>query len=124
MEPCSKVNKIDGNLCFEKATEVEPEFWKSSSQIMSIFKTRSKNAGLEYFQPHAYKTHLVIKPAMSKAKNSEEIKAISQNFGHEYIHSSLCQVRLISLLSETTILLLSDIRPIRFNYFIDSIILH
>ena len=82
--PRSKVNKIDGNLCFEKATEIEPVFWQGNATIISMFKTRSKKAGLEYFQPHTYR-HLAVKLAMAKAKNGEEIKAISQNFGHEYV---------------------------------------
>lgn len=86
--PRSKINKIDGNLCFEKATEVESKFWHGNSQIISIFKTRSKRAELEYFQPHSYR-HLAAHLALKKARSGEEIKAVSQHFGHEHIATTL-----------------------------------
>jgi hypothetical protein len=61
----------NGNLRFEKATEVEPEFWQNSSQIMSISKTRDKNAGLKYFQPRAYR-HLAINRPCQKQKTAKK----------------------------------------------------
>jgi site-specific recombinase XerD len=82
--PCSKNNKSKHQLCFEESTEVEAKFWTGSWSIRNILKRRVKEAGVEYFQPHTYR-HLAIELAMSKAKSGEEIKAISQNFGHEKI---------------------------------------
>lgn len=39
---------------------------------------------MEHYPPHTYR-HLAIRLAFKKAKNPEETKAISQNFGHEHI---------------------------------------
>lgn len=86
--PRSKQTQGENNLSFESSTEIEPEFWRVTGSIRSIFKQRAENAGLPYFPPHTFR-HLAIDLALKNACNGEEIKAISQNFGHEHISTTL-----------------------------------
>jgi len=75
-------------LSFETASEVEPVFWQGTGRIREIFKNRAKEAGLPYYPPHTFR-HLAVSLALKNCKNGEEMKAISQNFGHEHIATTL-----------------------------------
>jgi len=86
--PRSKTDKGENNLSFEPAQEVEPTFWKTTGRVREIFKRRSKEAGLPYFPPHTFR-HTAFNTAKKKCKNFEQFSAISQNFGHEYVATSL-----------------------------------
>ncbi len=88
MFPRSKNRKEEGNLSFQDAQEVEPVFWKDGTNIQRVVKQRSEAAGLEYFHPHLYR-HLAIQLALTRARGGDEIKAISQNFGHEEVATTL-----------------------------------
>jgi integrase len=88
MFPRSKTNKPTEQLCFKEATEIEPEFWAGGQGIRNIFKRRVKEANTEYYPPHSYR-HRAILLALEKAKNGKEIKAVSQNFGHENVSTTL-----------------------------------
>ncbi len=89
MFPRARTDQGRNNLSFESATEVEAAYWSGAGRIREIFKKRSKAAGLPYFPPHTFR-HLAINLAFKACKNGEEIKAISQNFGHEHIATTLC----------------------------------
>jgi integrase/recombinase XerD len=82
MFPRAKTDQGRNNLSFESATEVEAAYWSGTGR-------RSEGAGLPYFPPHTFR-HLAINLAFKACKNGEEIKAISQNFGHEHIATTLC----------------------------------
>ncbi len=86
--PRSELEKGADNLTFEASSDVEPVFWQGSSRIREIFKKRSKEAGLSYFPPHTFR-HLATILAFRACRNGEEIKAISQNFGHEHIATTI-----------------------------------
>lgn len=86
--PRSKADQGENNLCFEPALEIEPAFWKTTGRIREIFKRRSQEAGLPYFPPHTFR-HTAISLALKSCKDGEQIKAISQNFGHEYVATTL-----------------------------------
>lgn len=86
--PRSKKDQGINNLSFKNATEVEPIFWKGTGRIREIFKHRAKEANLPYFAPHTFR-HLAIDLALKSCKNGEQIKAISQNFGHENVATTL-----------------------------------
>jgi integrase len=86
--PRSKTDKGEDNLSFEAASEVEPVFWQGTDRIREIFKNRAKEAGLPYFPPHTFR-HSATDLALKGCTNGEEIKAISQNFGHKYIATTL-----------------------------------
>lgn len=89
-DPIFPRNKIE---CAENSktfisNSVEPKFWLSATSMRSIFKQRFKNAGIEYFSPHTFR-HLAVNSAIAKCKNGYEIKAVSQNFGHENVGTTM-----------------------------------
>ena len=86
--PRSKRNRPQGDLCFCPATDVEQKCWKDTESLRDIFKERAKAKNLPYFPPKAFRSSAVLL-ALSFAKTGEEIKAISQCFGHEYIATTL-----------------------------------
>jgi len=86
--PRSKNRRSNENLSFESATEIEPIFWQGTGRIREIFKRRSQAAGLPYFPPHTFR-HLAVDLALKHCQTGEEIKAVSQNFGHEHIATTL-----------------------------------
>jgi len=77
--PKAKVEQ-DG-LAFVKSTELCREFI-SASQMRRTIKQRCLSAGLPYFNPHSFR-HACVALAFESATNAQEIKAISQNLGHE-----------------------------------------
>ncbi|MGD9581583.1 MAG: site-specific integrase, partial [Vampirovibrionia bacterium] len=81
--PRNKVVNAEGTKTF-MSDSVEPAFWQSVNSMRTIFKQRFKDAGVEYFSPHTF-GHLAVSLATQKCKNAEELKAVSQNFGHEDI---------------------------------------
>jgi len=87
--PRSKLDQGNDHMTFEPSNEVEPVFWQGTGRMREIFKKRSHDAELPYFPPHTFR-HLAITLALKACKNGEEIKAISQNFGHEQIATTLC----------------------------------
>ncbi|MBF0523367.1 MAG: tyrosine-type recombinase/integrase [Candidatus Omnitrophica bacterium] len=86
--PQARTENSPDNLSFETATNVSRAFWKGAGPIRKIFNKRSDEAGLPYFPPHAFR-HLAVDLALKACKNGEQIKAISQNFGHEYIATTM-----------------------------------
>ncbi len=70
------------------ASGVEPVFWSGGSSIREILKTRADQAGLPYFQPHSFR-HAACRTALQMARSPEELKALSQNFGHEQVTTTL-----------------------------------
>ena len=86
--PRSKAEQGENNLSFEKAKEVEPAYWQGTGRIREIFKKRSKEAGLPYYPPHTFR-HLAVDLGFKHCKTGDQIKAISQNFGHEHIATTL-----------------------------------
>ncbi|TMA93745.1 MAG: hypothetical protein E6J74_17170 [Deltaproteobacteria bacterium] len=82
--PRAKLDQGNGNLSFQSPTEVEAKFWHGAGRIREIFKQRSQQAGLPYYPPHTFR-HLAINLAVRACKNGEETKAVSQNFGHEFV---------------------------------------
>lgn len=66
------------------AKGIEPEFWSDAGAMRKIFKDRAKDAGLEYFSPHKFR-HFAINRAYEFIETAEQMKAVSQNVGHENI---------------------------------------
>ncbi|MBN1574829.1 MAG: site-specific integrase [Deltaproteobacteria bacterium] len=82
--PRSKIRQEENGLSFEDSLEIEPVYWQGTGSIRKIFKKRSREAGLPYFSPHTFR-HLAVDLAIQNCRTGEQIKAVSQNFGHEYI---------------------------------------
>ncbi len=100
--PQSKVDKEFGSLAYS-CNDIRPEFWHSSNSIRVILKTHSEKAGLEYFKPHAFR-HGAIHHAMRFCKNAEQIKALSQNFGHENIGTTMTTYGKLDWSSQSSII--------------------
>ena len=80
-------NKLDENNCFV-AGGISREHWAASQSIREIFSNAFKNAGLKYYNPHSFR-HTLVHDAMEKGATVEQIKALSQNIGHESIMTTL-----------------------------------
>ncbi len=85
--PRSKVEHIDGGLTFV-SHKVEPVYWKTTNSIRKMLEKRSAGASLEYYRPHSFR-HTAINLATGRCHNGEEFRAVSQNFGHENIGTTL-----------------------------------
>ena len=70
--PRSKAEQIKDGYSFIYQ-DVEPEFWKGTGSIRAILKTRSQNAGLEYYHPHSFR-QVAVHLAIKKAKTIEQMK--------------------------------------------------
>jgi integrase len=85
--PRSKREQIEGGLTFI-CREVEPFSWKGTNSIREILKDRASAARLEYFHPHSFR-HLAVNLATRNCRTAEQVKAVSQNFGHEYVGTTM-----------------------------------
>lgn len=86
--PRSKMDQGKDGMSFEVSSTVEPVFWRGTGRVREIFKKRSHAVGLPYFPPHTFR-HLAVDLALKSCRNGEEIKAISQNFGHEHVATTM-----------------------------------
>jgi integrase/recombinase XerD len=88
MFPRSKLEQGPERSSFEKPAEVEALYWQGTGAIRRIFRERAQNAGLPYYPPHTFR-HTAIGLALKHCRTGDQIKAISQNFGHEHIATTL-----------------------------------
>lgn len=85
--PRCKIVQAEDGFTFE-SHEVEPVFWESTGPIRTILETRAAHAGLEYYHPHSFR-HAAVHQATRYVQTPEEMKALSQNFGHEHVNTTL-----------------------------------
>jgi integrase/recombinase XerD len=77
-----------------EASGLEREGWRSSGAIRAVFRKAFEGAGLPYFNPHSFR-HAVARHGNRICSSFEELQAISQNFGHSSIKTTVthyCQV--------------------------------
>lgn len=67
---------------------LEPEFWRSTSSPVRMLRKRAKVAGLPFFPVHTYR-HLAVILAIDMAREPKEVKAVSQNFGHKKVITTM-----------------------------------
>jgi integrase len=80
--PSTKIGQ-DENLSFTNLG-IEPVHWSSASPIRKIFKQAFTNAGLKYYTPHLFRNTLADL-GQKICKTPEQLKAWSQNLGHENV---------------------------------------
>lgn len=85
------------------------DFWKNESSLTIMMKKRAVAADLTYFHPHLYR-HSAILIATRKAKTVEELKAISQNYSHKSVLTTLIIYGNIALEDQLEILKILDDR--------------
>jgi site-specific recombinase XerD len=59
-----------------------PHGWATTEPIRSIFRAAFTAAGLPYYNPHSFR-HMLMRHAMALHLTPEQLKAWSQNLGHE-----------------------------------------
>ena len=64
------------------------EHWRNATRIRTIFRKAFERAGLPYFNPHSFRNTLV-RLGQSKCKGPEDLKAWSQNIGHDHVMTTL-----------------------------------
>jgi integrase len=67
---------------------VEPVRWADASPVRTIFKEAFTRAGLPYFPPHSFR-HTLGHLMQTMCRTPEQIRAWSQNLGHENIATTL-----------------------------------
>jgi len=87
MFPRNKVERSPETLVF-CSSETEPKFWKGAGSIRRILELRSKEAGLRYYKPHSFR-HAASHIAQSYCRTPEQMRAVSQNLGHENIGTTI-----------------------------------
>jgi integrase len=63
---------------------LERAHWRTASPIRKIFREAFVHAGLSYFNPHSFRKTLAH-IGQSLCRSPEELKAWSQNLGHEQV---------------------------------------
>lgn len=77
----------DHNDCFV-AVGLTREHWASAQSVRNIVRASFEAAGLPYFHPHTFR-HMLVEQAYRHCKTPEQLKAWSQNFGHEDVLTTL-----------------------------------
>jgi len=80
--PATKISNGEENVNYYSTGEVEPKFLKTSTSLRKIFEKRFKQAGIGYYNPHAFR-HFWVREISKLPLTEEEKKAISQNLGHK-----------------------------------------
>jgi hypothetical protein len=60
------------------------EFWADAEPVRRIFRKAFERAGLPYFNPHSLR-NLLARLGTELCQNAEQLKAWSQNLGHEQL---------------------------------------
>ncbi len=79
---------LENSYSFKESEDIEPVFWSTPNSMRKIFKRRAASANLPYYPPHTFR-HSAVLYALRTAGNGEEVKAVSQNFGHEDLGTTL-----------------------------------
>lgn len=82
--PATKIELMSATQHSFISNGVSKEFWSDAGAMRKIFKVRAEQMKLEYFAPHKFR-HFAIREASNRAVTPEQLKAISQNVGHESI---------------------------------------
>lgn len=76
----------DENMAFQ-AQGLEPVCWSTTAPVRDIFRQAFEGAGLPYFHPHSFR-HTLAQLMSQYCRNMEQLKAWSQNLGHEHINTT------------------------------------
>lgn len=66
---------------------INKDFWANTNPMRKIFKERSKQTSVPYFTPHKFR-HFLINESQKHMTSIEQLKALSQNLGHENISTT------------------------------------
>ena len=71
-----------------EATGLRREHWRTTGPIRGIFRAAFRSAGIPYHNPHSLRNSLVLL-AYAMCRTPEDLKAWSQNLGHESVMTTL-----------------------------------
>ena len=71
-----------------EASGIEVQHWRDASPVRAIFHQAFELVGLPYFPPHSFR-HTLGHLMQTACRTPEQIKAWSQNLGHENIATTL-----------------------------------
>ncbi|WP_346908070.1 site-specific integrase [uncultured Roseibium sp.] len=71
-----------------RMSSIRDEFWKTSSPVREVIRKATEAAGVPYFRPHAIRA-TIARMCLTWARSPEELKALSQNLGHEDIGTTM-----------------------------------
>jgi len=78
---------VDNDKSF-RATGIEAAHWSDASPVRAIFRRAFANAGLPNFPPHSFR-HTLGHLMQTVCRTPQQIKAWSQNLGHENVATTL-----------------------------------
>jgi integrase/recombinase XerD len=78
---------LDSDNCFI-ANGLLREFWTSATPVRDVFKAAFQSAGLPYYSPHTFR-HMLVQVAYQRELTHAQLKAWSQNLGHEGLLTTL-----------------------------------
>ncbi len=76
----------DINLAFD-VQGLEPVCWSTTAPVRLIFRQAFEGAGLPYYHPHSFR-HTLAQMMSRYCRNMEQLKAWSQNLGHDHINTT------------------------------------
>ena len=85
--PSTKVGFISKKHHAFTLTGINRDFWADANPMRKIFKERSNQTKVPYFTPHKFR-HFIINEAQKHISSIEQLKALSQNLGHENISTT------------------------------------
>jgi integrase len=77
-----------GNDPSFRVVGIEPTHWSDASPIRAVFRAAFERIGLPYFPPHSFR-HTLVHHMENVCRTPEQIKAWSQNLGHEHVATTL-----------------------------------
>ncbi len=82
--PSTEIGQIGPDNYAYEAKGVSKAFWADAGSMRTIFRDRCKQMRLPYFYPHTFR-HFVTAETEKHITTPEQMKALSQNLGHEHI---------------------------------------
>lgn len=82
--PSTEIGLISPEHHAYEVKGVSRQFWADAGPMRKIFRDRCNQMGIEYFYPHTFR-HFVTNLAEQYISTPEQMKALSQNLGHENI---------------------------------------
>jgi integrase/recombinase XerD len=82
--PSTEIGHISNNHHAYEVKGVNKSFWADTGAMRKIFNARSNQVDMPYFSPHKFR-HFIIDEVKKHISSMEQLKAVSQNLGHENI---------------------------------------
>jgi len=79
------------------------EHWATAQPVRDLVRKAFEGAGLPYFHPHTFR-HMLTQQAYKHCKTPQQIKAWSQNFGHENVLTTMATYGKLDLYQQREIL--------------------